>query len=100
MQGACNSSVARTSTRYLPRGMPSHGACRSVTPLGDGTAIDRTALYDHHVHGNPMEGGAKSDTCCKMYMYSSTLSRVSAQTKIYYESGLSIPPLPTANHIP
>ena len=25
---------------------------------------------------------------------------VSAQTKIYYESGLSFPPLPTANHIP
>ena len=45
--------------------MSSHGACGSLTPLGERTRVNRTIVHEnHHVHGNHtesvMEGGEKS----------------------------------------
>ena len=42
-----NSLVARVYLLY--RGMSLHGACGSVTPLGDSTRINKTILCNHHV---------------------------------------------------
>ena len=72
-------------TWYIPWGIPSRGACGSVTPRGDGTRVNRTVLHNH-LHGSYralMEGGqnltADSTTSsffctwCDFYFFPSNL---------------------------